>query len=80
MAQRRSQRTKGFQHDTKLLEKKLPQALQEVREFLKKEFQLLLATSDFIDSIPGAVFNRASANEATVLVVARINSLIKILL
>jgi hypothetical protein len=62
-----------------LLEKQLPQASQDVHEFLKKEFQLLLATSDFIDCIPGAVFNRASANEASALVVKRITSLTKIL-
>lgn len=47
-----------------LLEKQLPQVSRVVREFLKKEFKLLLATSDFIDCIPGAVFNRISANEA----------------
>ncbi len=60
-----------------LLEKQLPKASQDVREFLKKEFQLLLATSDFIDSIPGAVFNRASAIEASKLVVKRMTSLVK---
>ncbi len=61
------------------VKKPLPQASQDVREFLKKEFQLLLVTSDFIDCIPGAVFNRASANEASAIVEKRLTSLIKIL-
>ncbi len=60
-----------------LLEKQLQQTSQAVRAFLKNEFQLLLATSEFIDCIPGAVFNRIFTYETTNLVIKRIASLIK---
>lgn len=59
------------------LEKKLSQASKEARAFLKQEFELLLATSDFIDCIPGAVFNRSAANEAASVVSERMRTLVK---
>ena len=48
-----------------LLEKILQQASQELRVFLNQEFQTLLKTSGFSDCLPGAVFNRAAAIEAS---------------
>lgn len=51
-----------------LLEQQLPQMSKDVRAFLKKEFTLLLTNSNFIDCVPGAIFNRTSANEATMAV------------
>lgn len=62
--------------DEVLLEKLLPQVSQELRAFLKKEFQELLKTSDFLDCLPGAVFNRAAANEAAAAVKQRMQILI----
>jgi len=58
-----------------LLEKVLPDVSSELRDFLKTEFQKLLNTPDFIDCIPGAVFNRAAAKEATAAVIERMKKL-----
>lgn len=62
--------------DEALLEAVLPKVSKELQIFLKKEFQALLKTSNFIDCIPGAVFNRATANEAATFVKKRMQKLI----
>ena len=62
--------------DEELLEKLLPQVSKELRDFLKKEFLALLSTSDFLDCLPGAVFNRAAATEAATVVKQRMQTLI----
>ncbi len=64
--------------DEALLENILPQVSQDLRAFLKKEFQMLLSTSDFLDSIPGAVFNRAAASDAAKAVKMRMQRLINL--
>lgn len=62
--------------DEALLETILPKVSKNLRTFLKKEFQALLETSDFIDCIPGAVFNRATAKDAAAVVKKRMQTLI----
>lgn len=62
--------------DEQVLEKVLPNVSQDLRLFLKKEFQALLNTSAFLDCVPGAVFNRAAANEAALVVVQRMEKII----
>lgn len=59
-----------------LLEKLLPRVSKKLRAFLKKEFQALINTSDFLDCLPGAVFNRAVANKAAAAVKQRMQNLI----
>lgn len=62
--------------DEALLEAVWPQVSPELKAFLKKEFHELLNTSDFIDCVPGAIFNRATAKEASAAIVERIKKLI----
>lgn len=63
--------------DESILENILPLQSQKLRTFLSKEFQDLLNTSDFIDCLPGAVFNRTFANEAAEDVKNRMQGLIQ---
>ncbi len=55
-----------------MFEKVMPSTSKELQNYLKKEFQDLLKTSDFIDAIPGAVFNRNNTTDSTNLVKQRI--------
>lgn len=59
-----------------LFENILSEVSQELLFFLKKEFQTLLNTSDFLDCLPGAVFNRASATKSAAAVKQRMQKLI----
>ena len=61
------------------LEGNIPGASQALRNFLKDEFMLLSENSDFVDAIPGAVFNRALPMEAAAAVLSRMTALIKVL-
>lgn len=65
--------------DESLLENVLPGVSQELRLFLKEEFLSLLATSEFLDCVPGAVFNRVVAIEAAAEVNARMRRIISML-
>lgn len=41
-----------------MFEAMLSQCSENLLDYIKREFQLLLSTSDFFDSLPGAIFNR----------------------
>ena len=60
-----------------LLEKALPHVSQDLRSYLKKQFQELLDTSDFLDCLPGVVFNRTNTSESVTAVLERLKSIIK---
>ncbi len=62
--------------DEAFFENILSDVSQELLIFLKKEFQSLLNTSDFLDCLPGAVFNRAAATKSAVTVKQRMQKLI----
>ena len=55
----------------------LADASGDLKKYLKKELSSLKANSDFLDAIPGAVFNRANPNEGTQEVLRKMDLLIK---
>jgi predicted nucleotidyltransferase len=60
-----------------MLEEQLSQCSNSLGAYLKKEFESLLKTSEFIDALPGAVFNRGAETAAVQAIKDRMKKFIR---
>jgi len=61
----------------KMFEDVISETSEELKKYLKEEFRELLKTSDFIDALPGAVFNKANDKKAVQNIIQRLETFIK---